>query len=1279
MGEVLKLEIVFTEYKERTLRVIPNKKHGGEIELEMHEDFGSLDINKKPAQTSQKVESTKKLAHPVTFYAEDTIVDLKNKIYLSSGIPPVRQHLFYKLNNQNFAIGYRIITNVYVSVNIEDAAPDYVDNIPINNVIYNERDILYVEAFENFRILGDLPCRRVYVVDANDFFGDKLAVSKLIENESIADLIYWGFVVLFFPQMTPTVFQEYIKNEEALKTHYPLLYPNYDNIKKQYTAEKKIMDAVSNRTKLNISIEEAHLQIESNSVINLRNLFDYMSCQEPITYIKLQLVHNFNKIMLLKRRYGATVRRETLGDNSLLVNLHFTEADNIEFTLIVRQAGGYKVRTTWREDQRLTFAEVVKITAKHINPYIAYINSLPNVASHKLSSISERTAHFSCLNIGIYWEKILNKEKFDKLVHTFNQFIEAKFAVPKETKGNILTYIWKKGIYRFDHTLIDKITTLSNQYQYLSDSAVRMKWEGLYAKNRPFEIHHRFVDVKFLINNIKEEEFRYLYAYLNTFISMLPAMSTTQELRKTENNLKKLKEQDPILYDWKTKNNTVYSRICQKSHQPISYNEEEFKLRVKSMSAEERENMVKYWNITTQKPAWYECPNKKYKYLGFMTDTHPQGYCVPCCKKLPTAHRSVFKSCIEHHKLVEEVEQTSSRYVMTYGTRSIDVGRISRLPENTLEPLFHDTYSTHFVVDEECKKQLDYYIYGVPQHAASVSNVGLLFCIMDALGLEFNKLVETAIHVLKDNENMFFRLLSGEVLQYYASTRLLVDDMLRVFVGGGASEFSRWNELFHDIFLMYGLRIIHFIDTGNEAVDLLTPPLLDSSSEYINAQNLMVIERQSEFYPIYYIDKVDYYREKLIEKKIFDPQDKAMLAVAQLVEHSDAELSVFRHYDIDIIRDFCANSSYSIVRKYLNIRDICYGLLIQKVDTANRRLPAVYIPIQEIYQKIDKICICYEPFKRNKWNLPAGALLAFVAEINQFAEKKRNKIYSVRPEQWNVYRNKIIGFMSNNKLYRINDIPANTHIPGEDSTPRHSIFFDPDEINEIIFHHQHSELEVPNLARALYNHYVYDLILLELMSLIRDDRNTRVRKLLGKQLQNINTSNYDARLQNIRAMPEVSQTDYSRLMLIITESIQQKSKITLAERLENTSFEFDQCIINNILKHRPNVSKMRAMIQQLLRRVVVVVARLPNIQFRNLLAPCSDTNSEFAGELTSICKGKKLIITNKKFQECTDLLLNDLSIDTRRNYLFTNIYIRSHINYYRFINRPGEEIYSVIL
>src|SRR5690606_11673964 len=142
---------------------------------------------------------------------------------------------------------------------------------------------------------------------------------------------------------------------------------------------------------------------------------------------------------------------------------------------------------------------------------------------------------------------------------------------------------------------------------------------------------------------------------------------------KNKNVLKMLKTLDPVGFNMKQFNSdVVYSRICQKNHQPVPFLENE-----KSRMQQTVQNkMVKYWNYTNNEPMYYICPNAKYPNLTF-TSGHPKGYCLPCCKKNEpmkgnTKKDNIYIKCMDNHLFLSGETDINTKYIMNY-SKDIEV------------------------------------------------------------------------------------------------------------------------------------------------------------------------------------------------------------------------------------------------------------------------------------------------------------------------------------------------------------------------------------------------------------------------------------------------------------------------------------------------------------------------------------------------------------------------------------------------------------------------------
>ena len=97
------------------------------------------------------------------------------------------------------------------------------------------------------------------------------------------------------------------------------------------------------------------------------------------------------------------------------------------------------------------------------------------------------------------------------------------------------------------------------------------------------------------------------------------------------------------------------------------------------MSAAKKQKLVKFWNFTRGRPAYYRCPEKRFPHLSFRTGEHPLGYCLPCCKKtrpkIGSKSYAINRLCRKKHKVspadlegaVADDPLSLSRHILSYG------------------------------------------------------------------------------------------------------------------------------------------------------------------------------------------------------------------------------------------------------------------------------------------------------------------------------------------------------------------------------------------------------------------------------------------------------------------------------------------------------------------------------------------------------------------------------------------------------------------------------------
>ena len=822
----------------------------------------------------------------VHIYPEDKFSELKEKIYIATNIPAYRQHMFY-IDRNRPRITYAIHAGGMYNVDIRNIKSDNsIQGIPIDKTIYDNRDSIRVEARDTLLILAESLSfdNTVYVVDLAQFTGPKHTQLLDIINDTYRfDLLYYGFVVKYYPQLTQECFYDFVRDESAMVHKYPELAKNPLALSGLYSAEKSIVSAdyrgiartaeVMEKIGVTIAITQMTASVKSNRVmVNIRNLFDKMRVSRCIPEIRAHIDHDNKKYLLRKKhiRNSSDILFPSVSTmkHGITIAVSLRKSDQMSFHdkktfstieneqnrylfLNIHPNGRYFVRTRYNEEDELGFNKIIKIIKKFTDPIITGINNLGKYVFVTGSNIPLLTANnvtYQGLNVCIFWKKVMSNGSFKNVRQVLDMYMRARIIGPRNVQQfDRYEFLFRKGMFEFDTSDIDRIISassnisLTNQYAYLSNGTVKQKWDQSYD-GRVVRLTHRTTDVRFEVIDIREREFQIFYQYIISLIHRVKKnpeyKESLTEIRSYKNvkRLRKLREQDPALFNLKKYGSKkVYSIICQNQRQPLIYTEDE----LKSMSARDIKNLTQYWNFTLNKPAFYGCPNKNYQHLSFIVGVHPKHYCLPCCnKKQQTAasnkRAEINETCLRKHKFLATQTTNISHHVTVYG-KDIHAGRLSKLPRGSVSSLMFDTLTT---------PKLKYYLYGVSQHLPGVTNIGIVHSVAAAMEITVAGLVGKIIAELRRpvNAKLFDTLVNGELTKYFRDMKDLINTLTDVFVDmklftSPLQKFTIWSELFMELFhLLLDIRLFVFMDAaGNgSAIDLFISDMLISELGYLD-------------------------------------------------------------------------------------------------------------------------------------------------------------------------------------------------------------------------------------------------------------------------------------------------------------------------------------------------------------------------------------------------------------------------------------------------------------
>ena len=1297
--------------------------------------------NDKKSSSNSIVNFHIKFIYDIQVFPMDNIMEFKQKIQLVLDIPVFRQHLWFNYLDKNIPLKYNIeletkgairpdIYDVLDFYNNSDKTVKYdlICDTPINMDFYKNKDFIKIISNDTFSVMlnlfEDYNATEFYVIDLEDIIDVKTTWSKINKDRYQLDVFYWGFISIYFPMMTYEVFNDYIKNQDSIKNLYPSIYPNKKTLQDKISLDVKITsssyEAYENQQSLKdsiySSIKETILSINNykqdmDVVLILRNIFDILELNELIPYCKLNIMHENNHLVLRKSYMNEPDIRDTNAIGSLAIKIKIAKDTMENLCLILFKNGNYIVKTNWREENHMTFEKIVELVAKKIDPVIDMINMNHSKLKYyniKIPKITASNVSFTETEIVFYYNEDASSTKTEVIRNVLNDYRRAEIITTKEGTSIDDEYFFNKGMYYYDSNRLSKNIDIQNQYYYLTNGIVKKKWSTIFERTHLFKFS--FLNkIKFTISGIKNDtEMEFFYIYI---IGLFMLYKSNLAHHKKEissvsfkKSIKELKNQDPLLYDFKKiyGSDVVYSKICQKSYQPQMLSDDEYN----KLTSDKKEHAVQYWNFTKEKPTWYSCPNPKYPFVKFITNQHPKNYCIPCCKKMAIdenvnpMRQEMHKICLEKHAFEGEkvILTQGSNYISTYG-KNIDVGRLSRLPEFTLEPLFFDTYSASNL-DTECASTDGYYLFGVDQNLPAISNCGYIYCLLHSLNKGLDEFISDCKKRIKEQPDKFRILLDGKIYLYFSSSEEMLSAITSLNMANSSLlshkyEKLDWNQLFISIaYNYYGVNSIIFTDNSKENINLLLPVGLKNTDDMFPSthKNLIVLTKGSyniipekntiKYYPIYLLNVEIFKTLGIIDTRLFLNFSGLITIIKSIIRQSIRidKTQIISTIDLGIIKEFIeAQTEFKIHSYFINKSNTCYALLI-----TNFSARYVYIPISISHYALNKdIQLLFKPYE-GEFNIHLEDVDGFINQYNSWVKKRSQKL---NLEEINVYPlitkdvfvkvakdDLIIGFECLNMLYYF-DKYNSKHI--DERIKVKKLLYHPFIINKMIHKYNNKDTHIKplinnSLHHANYNYYLYQLVILQYMEYFNSQRNNKLRsKLLGF----ISKINLNASTLNIKDIMDnlESYEDKNKLKSILSKYIlDHHNKKTLIDDIENHHFDFDKEEFNKIktMPFNQLVFELKKIGKDLFK--ITDTKNIKDFTFPNILTSCNKKNKT-SGDM-SYCDKDRFMISNENFSSLINTLAHDMLNPLKAKWLFNNIFIQKTIDFFKFIYRKHEYI-----
>ena len=1170
---------------------ISDKSGGGTMDDEFEDELKNLlndtpstpsmaALPSLPTRHSTKDNSLENFPIQVLNYI-DTIEDVKWKIYKLTNMPIFAQCLYYK-----DILPYTITQDGSpVKIIPEDlkTTTKQLENIPLFDTLQGE---IQIKSLDHFMLM--MKFMNVNGIKYFNLLDMRSFIPQTPLPEFIEEKIFTSLVQYLWPMTDRKLFHAYLTNTVPDTFPSILRAPKIDDekfIKLMY--QSNLQSKLAKMT-LTTSINEIVVQTRTRS-IDLRILFDKLQITKNMVYIKAGLLIKNKRYTLIKTAKYKKISQYSkdlfLEDNTILIVLKNTQYSARLYIRPTYYLASLNVPLT----KSVSFKESKELVKHVFNPILVDVSKLIPVPliNYKVSQI--KTIHSVILI-----RKIISNNEFKQLL---DRFAIMKKAGVIEDNHNPGTYFIIRGV---QHNPTTFYKLYDNSYKYLYDATAKSQFEQYYTRKRTLRIFHRSSDIQIRMTGLNEEEFNRFLSYVSKIIVSADIKGTP--VSSINNDIRKFKREDPVLYDAP---GYIYSKVCQNANRPNFITADEYK----TVSVKDKKKMTKYWNFTKKEAAYYSCNRGN---IHFLTNAHPDGYCIPCCAKQRlikgTEKHRVHLECIKKHIAIP-MEKRQRRYVMNYG-KPVPYQRVSRLP-----PIFSALMYEQVMT---CRSE-SYYLFGIPQMYKQYK-FGMLYCLAAIL----NKPIAYVLDKIVDSIPCTFnRLLQGKIHDYFASS----DDLIRSIISSDA-ERDILNVIILDLLAYFKIIPLLFIDSERHfgsktsSGNLVFSTKMHSIEElYAHDEFCIIIKKYDEYYPIFYLDPDNYLSTGDVIKSVFTNDDQIMQSVSELLKHASHSFS------LNVLNAFCKRQKIEIKEVFLNMRNNVYCAIIgSSKDNA-------YIPLDTEYTM--KIMASYTPFHRNLFTIKIGYQLKILALLNKY-------LFNLNLDSIDVssvlrFKNQYIALRTSQ-----GDIPINYTKTKPTGVAELAITYDPVEVNLAIFNNekpmhdkQKAEVQIDQ-----YDFHLYDMLKLHYIKFWRKRRNGPLRKKILHAIKQRKTGDlhFDAKSDDLSIKQLVE--DY-----FITGDFDQITKT-----FENTQYEFDKITF-------PKDTKSIEKYLHAIAPKIVIITKKPQKIMGNII----DTDM-------------KLQITKLDLDKLLHFFAKDIKNPLTRATVTRELYINRVINELKFTTRPNETI-----
>lgn len=1261
-------------------------------------------------------------------FPEDSFMDIKRKIYAATGIPIYRQHLIgvsgSALDDSPWStvMSYTIVGDARYSIDLHELYCAREDSrniehtmfgIPIDDAIYESRNTLHVDARDHITMLGQTRPSFMIVVDLAEWIAPRIEKvrASVIDNYQF-EILYYGFIVKYFPLMTRDVFTSYLIDEGSMSDHFPDLAPGKTIVSHAMRAQCEISrDTWKSHDiarSLNISHSILHASVTSqpraNDVsstrayardINLRDLFDLIVCSKSIVDVTahvdsevqngsrgetaryvLRKMHKFSELMSVSStgaQQYARARAPKLGSEpGIVVTFVAHNMTGCPLFMVVRANGNVSFQKNWSQEANVPFDEMVTMFERESQMLIREMRATHVFIISKLEPVTSANIRILDLTVTTVWHNTMNARAFRDMRESWEEYVRAGIIIPKQMSKDELVFVFTRGVSMTDSQQIDRRIAAagireSNHYAYLSVAAVRQKWNQSFA-GRTVTVEHHATSINFITVDIYEDEYAVFEMYLRAFIDKFTrarhdaqsdvASDTPAEDHSHLRKLRRLQETDPVLYNLKKYGAPrVYSSRCQHPKQPLILTDHEIATHGIPKGA------VRYWNFTTQRAAYYMCPNARYPYLNFLTDVHPKGYCIPCCGMMEpppgSRHAQISRVCLADHSYdVTRMIAKPVGYIMSYGTLDqLHDGRISHLPSGTFSTFINRTlHGVH--------PGAEAIIHGVAQ------DVGILRAVSVILDESMSTVTMTIVRGIEKNLINFESLAGGRASTYFASRGAFVGYLTRVASGQEIFPERTWN--FMRAVITDCVRDAYNIDlvcivmpsTGDiSRAQLIIPRVFSYGAPRATG---LIIAGNGTIHPVITIDPDDFVRHNVILSRALMPQ--CVAALSNMIRTVDVDglraphMSSSRVIDLEFMQMFVrshnGNESITIKKLYVGMRGLCYAVLLSPWNA--------YVPIS--YSSVTMSRAQTYDISGNSLldSVCASACKTAILSLNEYIEKTHAPFRALSIDGYITVATNIVGYVvSSGAQSRMLAYFDKLDTREDEYDVIMSLMTDPRKYASSADSTRSATLDISERAeRALYPYYEYELFCAQFVARCGTMRNQevrdRIRAIISRTTKRADMSLISSKVERLRREVGLTNSDITTIMTAIS-----------SRELPTEQLDIDLApLYDAINKPRAHLNKWVA---DIMRGFTVQESQVPRAD-RKLLVPKFITPCIGQREYGDAhCDANGHTILRTPVSRLIDILTSDLRNPIKRSYIFArNATPESRAVFTDFVQRPGE-------